>query len=499
MAGVEKTARTVFRGASRPTTASWQRDGDLMALGLFQQMARRVPAYKDFLSRHKVDPSRIKTPAALLSVPPMSKDTYLRQYAHAELVWDGNLKHPGTIHATSGSTGEPTFFQRELQFDLHRAHYVEQFLARNPVTISGPTLFVITFGMGIWSAGTGIYTATYLAVNMKQYPVSIISPGVNKAEVLRVLKNIAPHFEQVVIAGYPPFVKDVLDDAAQDGIDLARMRLRFIFTGESFTEPFRSYIGVRASVENLFVDTMNTYGTSELGPVGIETPYTIMLRRIGNSPVFHDLFGETTRTPTVVQYLPKFVHLTESDGELFFTGNSTIPLMRYQSGDSGGLLTPEQVDKACSAHGIDMHAEARSRGIERLLDSRPLAFVFERKNLAVTLYALLIYPEYIKSALLHPKHADLLTGKFAMRRMHDGEQNQYLEINVELRKGVRHRPAHERYVCQTIVESLMARSSEYAELRRSLGDKANPRIIFWPYEDPAYFAPGNKQAWVVRS
>src|SRR3989344_2137871 len=244
-------------------TDYWKKVSETETLKLFHAAAEKVPAYKDFLKKNKINPKHIKTLEDFSSVPTIDKNNYLRVYSYEKLLWDGELKKPLTIHATSGSTGEATYFQRDFMSDLKREFIIDMFFKHNDLTTTGPTLFVITFGMGVWSAGMGIYTGAYLAANFNKYPISIISPGVNKLEVLKILRTIAPNFKQVIIAGYPPFVKDIIDEAREEKINLEKFNLRFVFTGESFSEEFRDYLCDHAGIRNVFTDTMNTYGSSE--------------------------------------------------------------------------------------------------------------------------------------------------------------------------------------------------------------------------------------------
>lgn len=476
----------------------WQKVSEKETLALFHAAAEKVPAYKDFLKKNKINPRTIKTIEDFALVPAIDKENYLRAYPYEKLLWDGELKKPMTIHSTSGSTGEPTYFQRDFESDLKREFIIDMFFKQNELTTTGPTLFVITFGMGVWSAGMGIYTGAYLATNLNKYPISIISPGVNKTEVLKVLRTIAPNFKQVVIAGYPPFVKDIIDEARQEGIDLQKFNLRFVFTGESFTEEFRDYLSRNAGIKNVFIDTMNTYGSSELGAMAVETPLSILVRRQTDKTIFTSLFGDAIKIPTLAQYVPYFVNFECIDGELFFTGNSTIPLVKYRSGDSGGILTYDQIKDGLDQHGVALEAEIKKHQIVGHTNKLPFVYVFERKNLATTFYGILIYPEFLKAALLDAQLNRFLTGKFTLIQKHDNNQDQYLEINLELKRDVIFKRQYEGVVLEKIVETLKARSSEFGELCRNLGENCYPKLVFWPYEHKEYFGSSSKQQWVRR-
>lgn len=491
----------VLRDIKIKKTEGWLAAGKKNTLSLFHAAAERVPAYKDFLKKHKVDHRKIKTAKDFSLVPPTGKDNYFHAYPFPKLFWDGNLQKPLTIHATSGSTGEPTYFQREFGSDLMREVIIENFFQCNPLTIEGPTLFVVTFGMGVWSAGVGIYTATYLANNLRQFPISIVSPGVNKSEVLKILRKLAPNFQQVVIAGYPPFVKDIIDEALQEGINVKKFNLRFVFTGEAFTEEFRDYISQRTKMKNIFTDTMNTYGTSELGAIAVETPVAIFGRRLAyrNKKIFQALFGGTIKTPTLAQYIPSFVNFECIDGELFFTGDSATPFVKYQSGDHGGLLTFQEFSDALSGQGVRLASEARRLGIAKYIHELPFVYVYERKNLATTIYGILIYPEFIKTALFNKHLTPFLTGKFTVITQYDEDRNQYLEINLELRKGSLPKKKYERTALIKITETLQKKSSEFRELSTQMKDKTFIKVILWPYEYPEFFMGGMKQKWMRKA
>lgn len=493
----DRAAAQIIRDIRTKKSDFWEKLREKTALALFHKASRRVPAYKDFLKKNKINPEKIKTFKDFQLVPAIDKNNYLRFYPYQKLFWDGDIKKPLTIHSTSGSTGEATYFQREFKSDLRREIIIENFFRSNELTTTGPTLFVITFGMGVWSAGMGIYTAAYLATNQNKFPISTISPGVNKIEVIKILKKLAPNFKQVVIAGYPPLVKDIIDEALQEGIKIRRFNLRFIFTGEAFTEEFRDYLLDKSGIKNIFIDTMNTYGTSEFGATAVETPLTILVKRLAfkNKDVFRELFGSISKTPTLAQYIPHFINFECINGELFFTGNDTVPLVRYQSGDNGGIFTFEQLEEVLSNTRIDLNKESKKRGIFDYIYELPLVFVYERKNMAATLYGILIYPEFIKSALFDKQLSRFLSGKFTMITKYNKRQRQYLEINLELKKGFKIRKYYGNKALKKIIEVLRVKSSEFRELSNHLR-RTCIKVVFWPYEYPEYFKPGIKQRWV---
>jgi phenylacetate-CoA ligase len=100
----------------------WLKRGELKVLKLFSEMSHRVPAYKDFLRKNKINPEKIKNAEDLKSVPPVDKNNYLKAYPLEKLCWDGKLKEKRwVISSTSGTTGEPFYFPREDSQDQQYA------------------------------------------------------------------------------------------------------------------------------------------------------------------------------------------------------------------------------------------------------------------------------------------------------------------------------------------------------------------------------------------
>ena len=186
-------------------------------LALFHHVAATVPAYKAFLSATNIDPTDIKTIADFQQLPLLTKDNYLRCHPLADLCRHGQLSEQDTIAVSSGSTGKPTFWPRFLTDELQIATRFEQIFLDSFYADTRRTLAVICFTLGTWVGG--MYTTNccrYLA--SKGYPVTVVTPGNNKEEILRVVQELGGAFEQVVLLGYPPFLKDVIDTGLAQGV-----------------------------------------------------------------------------------------------------------------------------------------------------------------------------------------------------------------------------------------------------------------------------------------
>ena len=479
----------------------WSHRGFVQALSLFHQAAKRVPAYKDFLHTHGINPDLIQTKGDFQKVPLIDKDNYIRKYPLESLCWDGSFSQPPwVISSTSGSTGEPTYFPRTTKQDKLYAALAEMYLRDNFSIHKRTTLYVNCFAMGVWIGGVFTHQAVKMVADRGEYSLSIISPGINKSEAIKAVQRLGDKFDQVIIAGYPPFVKDLIDDGIQEGLDWSQYNVGFIFSAESFSEAFRDYIFRKSGVKDIYRGSLNHYGTVDLGTMSHETPVSVLIRRLSlqHRPLFTRIFQHITKVPTFTQYIPEMFFFEDLEGSLVCTGDGGFPLIRYDLKDNGGVLSFSQIVDHCHASGVDIFHEMERVDISDTLWHLPFVYVYERRDLSTTLYGLNIYPETIRKALQHERFESFVTGKFTMLTKYNDSQDQYLEIHLELKQAQEYTDEHIRIITDHIVSTLKANNSEYHKLHTDLGERAVPVICMWPYEDLTYFRPGTKQKWVKK-
>lgn len=482
------TASQIIQFIRKKKSSFWEQERKRRALALFKEAAKKVPAYKDFLKKHKINPSKIRTWQDFQLVPPIGKKDYLRTYPFKKLHWQGTIERPMVFTATSGSTGEPFYFSRTHQLDWQYSILAEFFLQNSSYGIKGPTLVLVCFGMGVWIGGIITYKAFEIA-SQRGYSVSLLAPGLNKEEIFNALKKIAPHFSQTILIGYPPFIKDIIDEAPSRGVNLKKLHMRLLFAAEVFGEHFRNYVAKKAGIKDVHRDTLNIYGTADIGAMAFETPTAIFIRRLAmkNKKIFKELFGQIMKTPTLAQYNPLFITFEALEGgEILLTGDNVIPLIRYAVGDHGGILSFNEVTLKLKKHGLKLPKDSYQL---------PFVYVYERSDFATTLYGLQVYPEIIKEALLDIRLAKQITGKFTMITKFNKTHDQYLEINIELQKNIKENNALKKLAADKIFQTLRLMSSEFRELSDYLGKRAVPTIVFWPHEYSLYFKQGIKQKW----
>jgi phenylacetate-coenzyme A ligase PaaK-like adenylate-forming protein len=460
------------------------------ALELFRDAARSVPAYADFLRSAGIDPAAVASPAAFDRLPLLTKDNYHRQYRLAELCRDGRLDRCDMVAVSSGSSGSPTVWPRSVVDELAVAARFEQVFRDGFRAGERSTLVVICFALGSWVGG--MYTAAcarHLAA--KGYPITVVTPGNDIAEILRVTRELGPLFEQVVLAGYPPFVKNVVDVGLARGVDWPSYKLKLILAGEVFSEEWRDLMGRRAGLTAPLADSASVYGTADAGVLGTETPLSVSIRRfLASRPdVLRELVGQP-RLPTMVQYDPMTRYFQASGGTLLFSSDGTTPLVRYHIADDGGLIGYQELLDFCARHGHDPLAEV---GSERGAPALPFVYVFGRSLFAVSYFGANIYPENVTVALEGRGLSDSVTGKFVLETAETADRDLELRITVELAPGLAGSTELAARVASQVRAELRRLNSEFAHYVPETAQL--PVVELRPAGDPEYFPPGVKHRY----
>jgi len=471
-------------------------------INLFRDVATNVPAYKAFLAQNQINPDNIQTFEDFQKLPPLTKDNYLKCYSLADFCRHGKIESCDMIAASSGSTGKPTFWLRFFTDELEIATRFEQIFYDSFFADTKPTLAVICFALGTWVGGM-FTTNCCRYLSSKGYPVTVISPGTNKTEILRVLEELSPNFEQTVLLGYPPFLKDVIDTGIARGMELKPHNLKFVMAGEVFSEEWRNLVGERIGSQNPRYDFASLYGTADAGVLGNETPLSICIRQFlaQNPDAARNLFGES-RLPTLVQYDPmnRFFEVIANSslsnregverGTLLFSGDNGIPLIRYNILDNGGIITYDAMLQFLSEWGFNpLEALSNNRGIRNL----PFVFVFGRSNFTISYFGANIYPENIKVGLEQPVIRDWVTGKFVMQIQEDTDKNNFLSIVVELAPKVEASAEKKLTVANSILTQLKRLNSEFANYVPA--EYQTPQVKLLPMGEPEYFPQGVKHRY----
>jgi phenylacetate-CoA ligase len=473
-------------------------DAETEVVRLFQTVAANVPAYQQFLQEHNIDPAAIQTFADFQQLPLTTKPSYLKRYPLAQLCRNGALEACDMVAVSSGSTGQPSFFPRSMIDEFQIATRFEQIFYDSFQADQRRTLAIVCFALGTWVGG--MYTANCCRhVASKGYPITVITPGNQKTEIFRVFEALAPEFDQVVLLGYPPFLKDVIDSGIAQGIPWQNYPVKWVSAGEVFSEAWRSLVGQRLGSMNICYDSASLYGTADAGVLGNETPLSICIRRwFAEQPdAARELFGES-RLPTLVQYDPFSRFFEVQDGTLLFSGDSGLPLVRYHIADTGGVIAYDQMLQFLAARGFDpiqsLQAQ-RSDGAQAIrgVRSLPFVYVFGRSSFTVSYFGANIYPENVSVGLEQSPICDWVTGKFVMQVQEDSDRNAIFSIVVELAPNVMASAEKQQAIAIAVVQQLNRLNSEFANYVPEAFQ--TPQIVLTATGDPEYFPPGVKHRY----
>lgn len=458
-------------------------------LALFRNTAAEVPAYRRFLAEHGIAVERITSLADFQTLPLMTKPNYMRAYPLTERCRHGALHECDMLAVSSGSTGTPTVWPRTVAHELDIAFRFEQvfhaFRAHQRRTLA-----VVCFALGTWVGG--MFTAAccrYLA--LKGYPVTVVTPGNKKEEIFRAVEELGPNYEQIVLLGYPPFIKDVIDSGRAQRIDWPRYRPKLVFAGEVFSEEWRALVCERVGAEDPGHDTAALYGTADGGVLGNETPLSIALRRFfaARPALAREVFGES-RLPTLVQYDPRSRYFElHDDSTLVVSGDGGVPLLRYHIADQGGLISYDEMRNIARTAGCDAFDNLTGN------DAPPLPFVylFGRADFTVSYFGANIYPENISVGLEQAEVRDWVSGKFVLQVNEAADLNETLSVVVELLPGVTADDAKRETVAVAVLAQLRRLNSEFANYVPA--EYQPPQVTLKPAGDPDWFPAGVKHRY----
>ncbi len=458
------------------------------ALNLFKLAAQRVPAYKDFLNQHSISWKKINNIQEFQQVPFTSKNNYIYQYSLKDRCWDGDITKAHAIAASSGTHGEPVFWPRNLQQELDGALIHELLLKQIFRIDKKKTLFINSLGLGNWIAGMYTQMCLYLT-QARDNHFTLASPGFSEPETFKIIKEFSQHYDQTILFCHPPVLKIMVENAKSAGIQVEKLNLRFFGTGEGFSENFRDYLSSLTGQSDPYTSFINIFGSADAGLMGFETPMSIFIRRLVTQfPDLNQAIFKSERIPYIYQYDPRFKYMETITDELTLTADATMPLIRYNIHDHGYLMEYSQLFQHIPVEQIH---KIKQDKIDVSAWQFPFIYMYGRKQAAVTLMAVNIYPENIKAALEHPKLQSSITNRYKISKKETKNQKHYIDLVIELKPGKKPSPSLKERIKGIVISTLKAQNSEYNQVESRFGKLMHPRIKLVNYQDPILF-PADK-------
>lgn len=463
-------------------------------LRLFHHAATRVPAYKDFLRTRGVNPDRIQTLQDYAKLPPVDKDTYLKAYPLWSVCMDGVSEQSHIISVSSGSSGKPFFWPRGIAQELETTLTFEAWLKAFYDIGQKKTLFLDCFALGMYVGGIHTLTAL-MRIAQKGYPIVLTTPGNTIKDIIRIIEELEDDFDQILLAGYAPLMKDVVDVLVLHGRPNHAPPIRFLFSGEEISESWRNNLLQHIKASNPYATALNGYGTADMNLIAHETPTSIYCKqKIEQDPLLRSSLIHSPREYTFAQYNPYLRFIEEESGELLISAATTIPLIRYAIHDRGGIHSYEKICLAVGAVTEESILQATNQTVWKL----PFLHVFGKSDQTIILYGANIYPEHIKQALETTELSTHCSGKFSMERLFIQDEPVF-SLYLELKTGIVPNKILQEQCTNTITHILLECNNEYCDVYTKYGTKkAVPQITLLPFGEGTHFGKDIKQRWVPK-
>jgi phenylacetate-CoA ligase len=271
---------------------------------------QNVPAYRAKFDAHGVHPDDCRELADLAKFPYTTKADLRDNYPFG--MFAVPRAEVRRIHASSGTTGQPTVVGYTEQ-DLDTWATV---MARSIAAAGGRPgdLVHVAYGYGLFTGGLGAhYGAEKLGCTV------VPASGGMTARQVQIITDFRPE----VIMVTPTYLLTLLDEFERQGIDPRTSSLRVgIFGAEPWTEQMRAEIEDRAGL-----DAVDIYGLSEVMGPGVAQECASTKDGLH---VWEDHFY-----PEIISPSDATVLADGTSGELVFTSltKQALPIIRYRTRD----------------------------------------------------------------------------------------------------------------------------------------------------------------------
>ncbi len=404
--------------------------GNKQLLKAFQRAAQRVPAYADILKKAGCNHEKVTSIEEFKSkVPLIAKEDVFPKYNLKDICLDGSISRIRSGMSSSGFSGVFSFGINTEENHRNAVKAIDTALDYIFDISQKKTLLINSLPMGV------------------RVPTSlpVADTSIRWDMALAIFRKFSPCFDQILILSDPHFLKKILEDGMEQGIDWRNENVHLI-TGEDWiSETFRSYLGSILGTDWQKMDRGLIGGTMGVAELDLnlfhESRDSIRIQRAAlvDSRLRYALYGHRCdMQPPLFHYYPHrtFLELITSDSgspELVVSMLSDallIPLIRYNVKDVARIYSYNEVKTILSDTGYGHLCPELKL---------PMVAISGRKNRGLSIDNLLITPEAVKQGIYEDfAVAATTTGYFRLSK----EDNTFL-IEIQLRKGVAPSPKHD--------------------------------------------------------
>jgi len=478
-----------YRSITETDPKLLEKIGKRKTMYIFKRAAKSIPHYRKFLSKRKIHPDEIRSFDDFIKKVPVTDS---RRYIDtskflSDMCLKNHLCKAEILERSSGFTGKPHTWPRSHEEEEEAKKFFSFGIDLLYNTKKYNTLLINGFALGTWVSGVDI-------IKIVGDSCTSINPGLNEEEVLDIYQEYRKEFDQIILAGNPVFLKNIIEEGINKKIIKNEDRLSLLTGGESITEEFRDYLyrkinsSQKRNGDSSKGFIYSGFGASDIGIIGInENQDTVNIRRVArnNKALFRRLFGNSAVLPMLFQYDPtKYFIRQLKNKELEFTTcslNVIMPLIKYNLHDTGNVYSYKEM--------LDILDECRIKITPKF--KLPFVSVEGRSNQSIKFCSSFVYPENIINGICSVKRLnELTTGKFRMSIVHDKKQNETLLIEIQLKERKFPQKKVEQDYEKAIVSSLLKENKDLVQDIKSLEKKKTEAVkvkIFrfeeYPYKD----------------
>ncbi len=273
-----------------------------------------VPFYRESFQKAGISPSDIQSLEDLSKVPFTNKQDLRDNYPYN--MFAVPMDNVVRIHASSGTTGQPTVVGYTRRDISTWAELMARSLAAGGATHND--IIHNAYGYGLFTGGLGVhYGAERLGASV--IPVS----GGNTKRQIIIMKDFKP----TILTATPSYILHLAEVAEDMGISFKDLNFKSgIFGAEPWSDDMRSELE-----EKLNLKAMDIYGLSEVMGPGVSIECREEQKGLH---IFEDHFIPEIINPETGEVLPP-----GSTGELVFTSitKEAFPVIRYRTKDITSL------------------------------------------------------------------------------------------------------------------------------------------------------------------
>lgn len=323
----------------------WRTRSQRRAWQTVRQAARHSPAYQTLLAEQGLGLQDLRSSADWQRLPVLTKARTFGRFALAQLA---RPVDPGALAdvLTSSGRGGRSFGFRLSERRSHETAWFDTDLG-------------LQDAFGVDQRRTLLVNCLPMGVVFASRAVTVANVSVRADMACAILRDVGPLYEQTLLCTDPLFIRALLDEARQSGVDWRALNTSVVLGEEMLVEPQRDFIAARMGID-LERDTQRLVGSSfGVGELGLnllfESRETIRMRRaLRRSPGLLPGAGAEKgldALPSLFCFNPLrcFVEVLAPDaqgwGELCLTlldTQAVILLPRYATGDRARLIGLEE-------------------------------------------------------------------------------------------------------------------------------------------------------------